>query len=245
LALDVMEPVRPDIERWLYQWLSTEPLRRADFFETATGNCRLMSHLCNRLSETAPTWGKLVAPWAEYMARTLWARSSQLKSVRSLLPTRLTQAHRREAKGHLPLPAVEAPKPDSVCRDCGIQIRRGTRHCSKCAKQAARKNFRAGRKMAQLPEYLARRAETMRTHRLEISNWKSSELPGWLTRDVYVNQIQPALASISKSGIRVVLGVSEPYAADIQAGRRRPHPRHWHTLAKLTGIVKVYEPLTL
>ena len=30
-----------------------------------------MTHLCARLSETAPTWGKLVAPWAEYVARDL------------------------------------------------------------------------------------------------------------------------------------------------------------------------------
>jgi CRISPR/Cas system-associated endonuclease Cas1 len=49
LVFDVMERLRPEVERWLYQWLSTEPLRRADFFETGTGNCRLMSHLCARL----------------------------------------------------------------------------------------------------------------------------------------------------------------------------------------------------
>jgi hypothetical protein len=27
-----------------------------------------------------------------------------------------------------------------------------------------------------------------------------------------------------------------PYAAEIRAGRRRPHPRHWQALAKLAGI---------
>lgn len=27
-----------------------------------------------------------------------------------------------------------------------------------------------------------------------------------------------------------------PYAADIRAGRRRPHPRHWLALAELAGI---------
>jgi hypothetical protein len=59
LALDVMEAVRPEVERWLYQWVTTEHLRRADFHETGSGNCRLMSSLCSKLSETAPTWGKL------------------------------------------------------------------------------------------------------------------------------------------------------------------------------------------
>jgi len=32
------------------------------------------------------------------------------------------------------------------------------------------------------------------------------------------------------------LGVSEPYARDIRAGRRRPHPRHWQGLAELVGV---------
>jgi len=70
LASDLLETVRPSIEAWLLDWITREPLRRSDFFETGAGNCRLMSRLCSQLSETAPTWGKLVAPWAEYVART-------------------------------------------------------------------------------------------------------------------------------------------------------------------------------
>ena len=34
-----------------------------------------------------------------------------------------------------------------------------------------------------------------------------------------------------------MLGVSEPYAANIRAGRHRSHPKHWETLAALAGIV--------
>jgi hypothetical protein len=99
-----------------------------------------------------------------------------------------------------------------------------------------RKNFRVGRKIAQRPEHVAKRADTMRNHRLGISNWETSELPSWLTRDVYLNQIQPALAGISNPSIRAALSVSEPYAADIRAGRRCPHPRHWQALAQLVGV---------
>jgi CRISPR-associated protein Cas1 len=117
LGLDVLEPVRPRIEDWLIAWIMREPLRRADFFETSTGNCRLMSHLCAKLGETAPTWGKLVAPWAEYVARTLWASTSPSKSARRL-STPLTQQHRREAKGRPSFPIAEAPKPDRLCRVC-------------------------------------------------------------------------------------------------------------------------------
>lgn len=62
MALDVLETVRPSIEAWLLNWVTREPLRRSDFFETRNGNCRLMSHLCAKLSETSPVWGKLIAP---------------------------------------------------------------------------------------------------------------------------------------------------------------------------------------
>src|SRR6266852_8960584 len=71
LALDLIETIRPAIEAWLLDWLMREPLRRSDFSETADGNCRMTSNLCSKLSETAPTWGRLVAPWAEYIAHSL------------------------------------------------------------------------------------------------------------------------------------------------------------------------------
>jgi hypothetical protein len=66
LAFDVLEPVRPQVEVWLLHWIAKEPLRRADFFETGTGNCRLMSQICSELSGTALALGTRVAPWAEY-----------------------------------------------------------------------------------------------------------------------------------------------------------------------------------
>jgi len=237
LALDVLEPVRPQIESWLVSWIIREPLRRADFFETTNGNCRLMSHLCAKLSETAPTWGKLVAPWAEYVARTLWAATTRSTSARHSVPaSRLTQQHRREAKGRPAFASVCVPRLDTICRGCGKQLQRGRRFCGDCAAAEALGNFSIGRQGAQRPAHLAKRSATQRAHRRAIQNWKTSDLPSWLTREAYVNQIQPALASVAKSQIRLALGVSEPYSSDIQAGKRVPHPRHWQALADLAGI---------
>jgi len=98
VAFDVLEPVRPQVEAWLLDWVAREPLRRADFFETGTGNCRLMSGMCTKLSGTVFVWGKLVAPWAEYVARTLWAGPRSGRSRLSVLPTRLTQQRRIDVK---------------------------------------------------------------------------------------------------------------------------------------------------
>jgi CRISPR-associated endonuclease Cas1 len=237
LACDIMEAARPAVDAWLLDWITREPLRRSDFFEQRSGNCRLMGAFAAKLSETAPVWGRLVAPWAEYAARTLWATASHSKSHRTPTPaTRLTQQNRREAKGRPALPPVKLPKPNVICRGCGEHVRRGAHLCSKCAVTATRENFAAGRKSAQQPEFLAKRASTMQGHKQAIQNWNPLELPTWLDEECYVQKIQPKLRAIRVREIATALKVSQPYAAFIRSGRRRPHPRHWLALAELVRI---------
>ena len=129
-------------------------------------------------------------------------------------------------------------KLDRLCRGCGKPIRRDRRRhlCAECAATVIREGFDVGRKAAQRPESLAKRSATQRMHKQAIQNWKPSDLPSWLTRDVYIERVQPALASIAKSRIRSALGVSEPYSSAIQAGKCIPHPRHWQALAELVGV---------
>jgi len=136
------------------------------------------------------------------------------------------------------VPTVTLPRVEHHCRGCGKQIRRDKRRrlCADCAVTVVREGFDLGRKAAQRPESLAKRSATQRMHKQAIQNWKPSDLPAWLTRDVYVKRVQPALADIAKSRIRAALGVSEPYSSAIQTGRRVPHPRHWRALARLVGV---------
>ena len=59
----------------------------------------------------------------------------------------------------------------------------------------------------------------------------------WLrTDETYAREIQPRLGAVTIPAISAALGVSEPYGADIRAGRRCPHPRHWLALARLVGV---------
>jgi CRISPR associated protein, Cas1 family len=238
LACDLMEVCRPKVDAFVLNWLQSEPLRKSDFWEDRNGNCRLVSALAIQLSETADTWRKLVAPVAEYVGREIWSSVSKPTSTsqlaRQLIATRLTQQRKRSVKGS-EVPSVKTPKPDSVCRGCGKIVRRGKRHCQTCAVEVATENFDAGRKSAQQPEFPAKRASTMQRHKHAIQNWNPSDLPSWLTREVYMKQIQPALASVEKSQIRLALGVSEPYSSDIRASKRIPHARHWRALAELAG----------
>jgi hypothetical protein len=176
--------------------------------------------------------------WKHFGSRISPLTQSLASGIRSkpVVATRLTQRNKREVKNAV-MPIVTQPRPEHVCGNCGAKIARGKKICGKCWKRETMKEFEAGRKLAQSHDAIAKRAETMLQHRKKIREWKPSDLPAWLTRDVYVNRVQPALASIAKSRIRSELGVSEPYSSYIWEGKRIPHPRHWQALARLAGVL--------
>jgi CRISPR-associated endonuclease Cas1 len=160
LACDLMEPVRPRVDAFVLDWITREPLARQWFFEQRDGNCRLMAPFAVRLSETAPTWGRAVAPLAEWVVHTLWSTTS--RPVRQLAPaTRLTQRHRSEARGGTLAAAVEQPRrPPRICRMCGDPINRRN-HCAQCGMAVATEQLvdaaRSGRVAAQSAVAQARR----------------------------------------------------------------------------------------
>jgi CRISPR-associated endonuclease Cas1 len=241
LALDLIETIRPAIEAWLLDWLTSESLRRSDFSEAADGNCRISTELCSKLSETALTWGRLVAPWAEYVGHSLHTGRSARGGPVSGLKTPLTQTHRREAKGAA-FPKLKMPKTEHVCRGCGKHIEKGRVDCRVCAVSIATGRIadvaRIGRIASQRPEARAKHAESARRHALARSSWDASSQPAWLTSEFFSQKIHPLLANFSTSEIRSHIGVSRWYASKIRQGYR-PHPRHWIGLATLVGVSMV------
>jgi len=239
LACDLMEPVRPQVDAYVLEWLTRESLRREWFFEQRDGNCRLMGSFAVQLSETAPTWARAVAPLAEWVSRTLW--STIPKPAHQLSPaTRLTQHHRRQAKGRVSAPRADPPpRPPAICRDCGAPIRPGRSFCASCGVVFSRSGLieaaKLGRVAGHSPEARARQAEKQRRHAAALKAWHPSDKPDWLTEEVYRERIQPRLASVTVPAIASALRISQPYAAEIRAGRHVPHPRHWPILARIVG----------
>ena len=231
LACDLMEPLRPEVDAYVLNWLRREPLRREWFFEQRNGNCRLMASFASRLAETSSTWAQRVAPVAEWVARAL---SGSFRQSRRLgPPTLLTQQHRREARG-APQPEPEQPPgPPRICRSCGGEIRSG-QSCRGCGLTSSTERRRHAR-----PSAIVRRQAVM-SHRLASAEagWKPSDQPTWLTEQVYREQVQPRLARISPARLAAALGITKQNAIDVCLGRHRPHPRHWQTLAALVDCRK-------
>jgi CRISPR-associated endonuclease Cas1 len=237
LALDLIETIRPAIEAWLLNWLLTEPLTRADFSESSDGNCRITTTLCSKLGETAPTWGKLVGPWAEYVAHSLYAgRSSRSIATRGL-KTPLTQRHRRKAKGSA-IPIARIPKADHVCRGCGKFIREERKMCATCSIPDATNRLlqvsKMGRLAAKGSRARAKHTISARKNVIACNSWQSSNHPKRQTKEFFSKEIQPKLINIPTREIVASIGISRWYAGKIRKGYI-PHARHWGALAELAS----------
>jgi CRISPR-associated endonuclease Cas1 len=240
LALDVLEPVRAQVDAYLVDWITRQPLKRQWFFEQRDGNCRLMGDFAARLSETAKMWRRAVAPVAEWVAQAFWSTHHKSgKSVQSV-PTPLTQRRRSEGRGKVfEVRASAAPSQVRICEVCGAEGVKN-RYCRSCAVDASRETMAQvalmGHAKPKSKKTKAHISKTLSDHAVANSWWDPSSLPNWLNEECYVQHIQPRLRAIRVRELSETMHVSKPYAAQVRAGRSRPHPRHWQTLAELVSI---------
>jgi CRISPR-associated endonuclease Cas1 len=245
LALDLMEPIRPEAERYLLDLLSNNTFRACDFHETRTGNCRLQPFLTHRLAETLPTWTILLAPVAETVARRL-ATAAQI----NIAPSPLTQANRRRGRaalGQTTKPPKLRPPRLRSCKACGTDLTdRQRAFCDSClpgarAEQqaefarsgpAALTRMRAhGADPAHGGDAARRRSETMRHRQREAAEWSANE-SGDAER--FAREILPAIQGIPLRRLAHATGLSLSYCALIRRGERVPHRRHWDGFRTLT-----------
>jgi hypothetical protein len=116
----------------------------------------------------------------------------------------------------------------------------GSVYCAKCVPAFNRESMlekaKLGRVATHSPTVGARRSATLMKQVDALRKWNPSKLPGWLDEDFYRREILPSLSKFNVKSIRKATDVSHPYATLVRRGDRMPHPRHWLTLAILTGV---------
>jgi hypothetical protein len=193
-----------------------------------------------RLSETATMWRRAVAPVAEWVAQALWNSHQAPSRTVQHLPTHLTHRRRSEGRGNeFRARSAAEPRRVKICELCGAEAVKN-RYCRSCAVDASRGAMAQvallGHAKPKNKKTRARISKVLSDHAVANTWWNASSLPSWLTEQYYVEHIQPLLRGDKVRKIADAMKVSEPYAAFIRSGRRRPHPRHWQTLAKLAGV---------
>lgn len=236
LPLDLIEPVRPLVDRVVLDLLARTVLTRADVAEGRDGVVRLMPTLTNALAASSSAWDATVGRVAERAAKVLGEADTHRVNTRSPY-TRLR--------------AVEAAVvvPRTRCESCGDDAVSSTaRYCHAClrAERVSRARELSAASVAALtelrlqgvdptrsPEALAAKRAAMSRNKVERDAWDAAWPDAVRDPAVYWEGIFPLVSTMSNTDVRVLTGLSVAACANIRKGRSVPHARWWGVLAGL------------
>jgi CRISPR-associated endonuclease Cas1 len=237
LALDVMEPVRPEVDDFVLDLVEHRTFGKVEFVESPDGHVRLRSPLSHDLAETMPRWAKSLAPIAEHVAHAFGrAMAGKYQPVSPLTRdrTRAAQAVVKARKSAAQSaatsstprqnPSTANPLPLWTCPDCGKAVT-NPRHvrCDVCIAADP----------AQAPEIRGRRGAAIAARKRALSEWDKANPDTVYDPELFRREILPRLASVKLSEIAEAAACSKAYASDIRRGKWTPHVSTWAALAAL------------
>ena len=245
LALDLLEPVRPDVERFCLGLVGERTFSRRDFVERSDGSIRIAPALVQELAARMPMWAKAVAPWAEQLAHLLgravkgsWqprtpltgrnqrsaqARVRARKAVAGSLGQRSVEG-RQQANRLAPATAATAL---ATCIDCGGPLTR-SRHlrCPACMEQTP----------GQAREARRRRGQAIASARIAQEAWRAEHPDAVIDRADFLATVTPRLRGHRLREIMDAAGVTKATASSYRNGKSVPHPSHWPALMTMVGL---------
>jgi CRISPR-associated endonuclease Cas1 len=259
LAADVMEPVRPHIDAFVLNLARKRTFSAKDFAETREGACRLASSLAQELAPTMGTWAKLVAPYAENVARHVARLAKGGLGIAAPIGPKPSIDRARVKVRVRPIAAPTAPRAvrsvpiataANACRGCGAKLTvRKRLFCDQClpdrreeAQLSTVTSFRsagpakiaamraAGHDPTTTPEAQRRRAATASKQRKAVAAWRDD---GSLDGVDFRRDILPRLQGLPVRAIAEAMGSSISHGSKVRSGLLVPHKRHWDTLRHL------------
>ncbi len=247
LPLDLMEAIRPQVDRYLLQLLEGRVFQLGEFHQTRRGSVRLLPPLTHQLAETLPAWRQLVGPVVEQVCRLVVSEDE----FGLPLATPLTGGNRRadRARRHqrpLELPAPKSPQPEKRCIRCGGRLPHARRvYCNDCLPHYQRERYEAFRAAGQErkkrerlegadPSHggqaAARRGASRRRRIEEQHAWREANPDTVADRKAFEREILPVIQRLPLSTLVAATGLTHGYLAQVRSGRRVPHVRHWPAL---------------
>jgi CRISPR-associated endonuclease Cas1 len=247
LAADLMEPIRPVVDRAVFDLLARRPFAADDFHETAQGVCRLTPRPARELAESSGDWTRPVGRVAEDVARLLAAADAG-----GALPTPLTGRRRAAGRhGHVSVRAARSRLASSSrCTVCGGRSPTGRATCSDACEREVRE--------VNQPAFVDAGIEATRA--LRAAGWRPSMSDGGRQRvasaastrvrtarewqrthpwpsdmSEFAREIAPRLAAVDAAEMAAATGLSLSYCRQLQHGEVTPHPMWWETLRALAG----------
>jgi CRISPR-associated endonuclease Cas1 len=223
LALDLLEPLRPVVERHVLRLLEARTFRATDFTETRNGSCRLLPPVIHEVAEQLlPELARAVATPAEAVAHTLAGSSPSQIDLRTPLSrgnTTNTQTRGQRSQHRRP-EGAEAPR--KTCQQCGADLYGSARKLCPSCWSVTRNGYVA--------EYRAAQHRPPKRTPPTVT-----ELSGGWTFEQYQTEILPRLADIPLPVIEKATGLSNGSCSRLRHGLQVPNPKHWPALAGLAS----------
>jgi hypothetical protein len=240
LALDVMEPVRPEVDAFVLDMVERRTFRKAEFTETSDGHVRLLAPLTHKLAETMPQWAESLGPIAEHVAHVLgkamtgtYSAATPLMSRRHRDAQAVVKARKASAqaaaRSSTPLqkPTSVSALPLWTCPDCGGAVT-NPRHvrCEACIAADP----------SQAAEIRGRRGAAIAARKRALSEWDKANPDVVYDPEQFRREILPRLGTVKLAQIAEAAGCSKAYASDILRGKWTPHVSTWARLARLVEV---------
>jgi CRISPR-associated protein Cas1 len=245
LALDLLEPVRPEIDRFVLDLVAERTFSRRDFVERSDGSIRIAPDLVQLLAATMPMWARAVAPYAEQLAHLLGRAVTGKWEARTPLTGRNHRAAqarvraRQQVAGTMSRQSVDprrqaqrvaagtAAKVLATCVDCGGPLAR-SRHlrCAACLESTPN----------QTRDVRRRRGQAISAARATQEAWRLDHPDAVIDRGDFLATITPRLKEIPLRQIMQAAGVTKATASGYRNGKSVPHALYWPALAELIGV---------
>lgn len=252
LALDLIEPVRPDVDRFVLDLVAERTFAKRDFVERSDGHVRVAPPLSHELAATMPTWRRALAPWAEMVAHAFTAAIPGKATTTTPLTARkatdaAAEVRRRKtaeararadavntehrlaqpARRRRPVRPEQAAATFARCVDCGGPLAR-SRHvrCPACWERQGGAQARDARR---------RRGRSIAAARSELDAWRAEHPHANADPNAFA-PIRAALAPVTLSRIMAATGCGKATASGWRSGRHVPPLARWAALAELAGV---------
>jgi CRISP-associated protein Cas1 len=244
LAYDLIEPARPIIERWFFQWLRETTFAKRDFIEGLRGDVRIMHPLNSHLAMTSAVWRGIATALVDWFGNCL-----STDRVRPLqLTANVDTASRGRAIRWRVGNGLQRPIP-AVCANCGKALPpRKRKFCGTECMTAWHEGAPQRPSIAAIHRdrlnhtatASAKRSATTAANRSAEIAWRNradwSASGDAALRDWYQVTLKDIVLQCRPSDIRDAMGCSLPAAIQVRNGELIPHVRHIEALAKLAGI---------
>jgi CRISPR-associated protein Cas1 len=252
LVFDVIEPLRPDVERFCLGLVASRVFHRGDFLEQIDGSVRLGPALRADLTATLPRWAELAGPIVERVTHALAdasdrpiPKSTPITSRKRRAVAAVSSAPRRKPKAQQPAPRLKRVRQPALplahrCKGCGTDLDHHQRvYCSRCwpshREEAGRRGSARAREALDNPEVRRLKGAAISGGRVAARDARI-RAAGWQPED-WEERIRPGLRArgVTAAQVREATGVSLNTAYRALQGRQVPNARHWSALASLAA----------